>query len=75
MLGSVDLSSFFFPFSRYSEFQKVLTSIEKNEPGGLDAFSKSYEKFGIHVSPDGTAVCYEWCPEAKDLYLWGEFSQ
>lgn len=63
------------PFSRYSEFQKLLTLIETNEPGGLDAFTKSYETFGIHVLQDGTAVCREWCPGAKELYLWGEFSQ
>lgn len=62
-------------FSRYSEFQKLLALIETNEPGGLDAFTKSYETFGIHVLQDGTAVCREWCPGAKELYLWGEFSQ
>jgi len=60
---------------RYSCFKKLLTDIENNEDGGLDAFTRSYEKFGMNIRPDGTIYCQEWCPGAQALYLRGEFSQ
>jgi len=59
---------------RYVLFRNLCKSIEGNESGGLDAFTRSYESYGIHVKPDGTVECLEWCPGAKEIYLWGEFN-
>ena len=60
---------------RYSCFKKLWEDIENNEDGGLDKFTRSYEKFGINAQPDGSVYCHEWCPGAQALYLRGEFSQ
>ncbi|KAF0301684.1 1,4-alpha-glucan-branching enzyme [Amphibalanus amphitrite] len=58
---------------RYGEFTKLLHSINEHE-GGLDHFSRGYERFGLHVQPDGSISCLEWCPAAEALYLKGEFN-
>jgi len=58
---------------RYAEFSKLLTGISERE-GGLDHFSRGYERFGLHVAPDGSVTCLEWCPAAEALYLKGEFN-
>jgi len=52
-----------------------LDDIENNEDGGLDKFTRSYERFGMKVQPDGSVVCHEWCPGAQALFLRGDFSQ
>ena len=54
---------------------KFLEEIETHEPGGLDSFSRSYEQYGIHAMPDGSIHCLEWCPGAKELFLFGQFSE
>lgn len=59
---------------RYGCFKKLLGDIENNEEGGLDTFTRSYEKFGVHGRPDGSVHCLEWCPGAQALYLRGEFN-
>ncbi|KAI0207444.1 1,4-alpha-glucan-branching enzyme [Lamellibrachia satsuma] len=59
---------------RYGCFQHALKGIEHNEPGGLDHFTLSYERFGLHVKSDGSVACMEWCPGAQDLFLWGDFN-
>ncbi|XP_037089973.1 1,4-alpha-glucan-branching enzyme-like isoform X2 [Pollicipes pollicipes] len=58
---------------RYAEFSKLLAGINEHE-GGLDHFSRSYERFGMHVDRDGSVTCLEWCPAAEALYLKGEFN-
>ena len=62
-------------FFRYGCFQQMLKDIETKEPGGLDHYSLSYERFGIQAKSDGSVSCLEWCPGAQDLYLWGDFSK
>ena len=59
---------------RYGCFTEFLEKIEKNEKGGLESYSTSYREFGIHGLPDGSVTCKEWCPGAKELFLWGDFS-
>ena len=49
--------------------------MNSNEEGGLDKFTKSYAEFGMHVQPNGAVHCKEWCPGAKHVYLWGDFSK
>ena len=60
---------------RYNCFKKLLNSLNANETGGLEKFSRSYEEYGVHVRPGGVVYCKEWCPGAKQLYLWGDFSK
>lgn len=54
---------------RYSCFKKLWDDIENNEEGGVDKFTRSYERFGVHPRPDGSVYCLEWCPGAQALYL------
>lgn len=42
--------------------------------GGIDEFSRSFEKYGLHAAPDGTLTGLEWCPGADRLTLMGDFS-
>lgn len=60
---------------RYYIFRDYIDDIERKEPGGMDGFTKAYETFGIHVKPDGSVVWHEWCPGAKDLRAYGDFSK
>ncbi len=60
--------------SRYGCLQKLLQQIEAGE-GGLEKFSRGYEKFGIHVNPDNSITCHEWAPLAQGLFLKGDFSK
>ena len=62
-------------YFRYGCFQSLLKNIEKNEVGGLDSFTKGYQKYGIQVQQDNSIHCLEWAPNATALYLWGEFSK
>lgn len=58
---------------RYKEFCNLKRRIEEHE-GSLEKFSKGYERFGINKTYEG--VTYrEWAPEAKGLYLIGDFSE
>ena len=45
------------------------------EEGGLEKFSRGYEKFGLHVNPDNSITCHEWAPLAQGLFLKGDFSK
>jgi len=62
-------------YCRYGCFKKIVNDIENNEDGGLEKFTRGYDKFGIHPRPDGSVVCYEWCPGAQALFLRGDFSK
>ena len=58
---------------RHDQFTKLLEEIEKSE--GLEVFSKSYEKFGLHVNEKNEVIGYEWVPGAEALFLRGDFNQ
>ncbi|XP_027205270.2 1,4-alpha-glucan-branching enzyme [Dermatophagoides pteronyssinus] len=57
---------------RYSEFQKLLSNIDKTE--GIEKFIHSYREFGIHVLSDNSIRCLEWAPGAQAVYLRGDFN-
>ena len=42
--------------------------------GGLDAFSRGYERFGFNEQPDGAIRYAEWAPGAVAAALIGDFS-
>lgn len=58
---------------RYGCFQDYLKRIAAGD-GSLDQFTKSYQKFGIHIEHDGSVYCLEWAPGAKAVYLAGDFN-
>ncbi|THU50859.1 hypothetical protein C4D60_Mb06t24770 [Musa balbisiana] len=57
---------------RYDQYKKMRETIDQYE-GGLDAFSRGYEKFGFQRSANG--ITYrEWAPGAKWATLIGDFN-
>eukprot|EP00249_Psilotum_nudum_P019294 c27182_g1_i1 orf=709-3138(+) len=57
---------------RYEQYKKKRDLIDKHE-GGLEAFSRGYEKMGFVKSLDG--ITYrEWAPGAKRASLIGDFN-
>ncbi|KAM0907710.1 hypothetical protein ACQ4PT_015932 [Festuca glaucescens] len=57
---------------RYSLYRRIRSDIDQYE-GGMDAFSRGYEKFGFNCSAEG--ITYrEWAPGAHDdLGVWEIF--
>ncbi|GJM85150.1 hypothetical protein PR202_ga01576 [Eleusine coracana subsp. coracana] len=57
---------------RYSLYRRLRSDIDQYE-GGLEAFSRSYEKFGFNRSAEG--ITYrEWAPGAHSAALIGDFN-
>lgn len=57
---------------RYSQYKKMREAIDKYE-GGLEAFSRGYERMGFTRS--ATGITYrEWAPGAKSAALIGDFN-
>lgn len=76
--GIVQLDPWLSPFkdalrSRYSRAQKWIKTINETE-GGLEKFSRGYEKFGLVVNQNGDITYREWAPNALRAYLMGDFS-
>ncbi|KAG8898561.1 alpha-1,4-glucan branching enzyme [Tulasnella sp. 403] len=59
--------------ARWELYTKWKATIDSTE-GGYDAFSKGYEKFGIHAAEDGTITYREWAPNAVEAALIGDFN-
>ncbi|OQN99555.1 1,4-alpha-glucan-branching enzyme [Cryoendolithus antarcticus] len=76
--GVVQLDGYLEPFkpqlrSRFSKAQKWINDIDKSE-GGLEKFSRGYERYGFNISSDGTITYREWAPNAMRAYLVGDFN-
>ncbi|KAK9717434.1 alpha-1,4-glucan branching enzyme [Basidiobolus ranarum] len=75
--GIIELDPWLKPFApvlakRYAKFQEWCSKIEQYE-GGLDKFSRGYEKMGLNVTREG--ILYrEWAPNAVAASLIGEFN-
>ena len=54
-------------------FEKMKNLIENKE--GMDRFTRGYENYGVVVTPEGGIRCQEWAPNARALYLQGDFSK
>ncbi|KAI9831241.1 MAG: 1,4-alpha-glucan-branching enzyme [Sarea resinae] len=76
--GVVQLDPWLSPFkeslkSRYSHAQKWIQDLNESE-GGLEAFSRGFEKFGLNVLGNGDITYREWAPNATQAYLIGDFN-
>lgn len=58
---------------RYDQFEHVLEHINETE-GGLDTFSRGYEKFGFTIEEGGIRY-REWAPGVSAAFLIGDFSK
>ncbi|GFS24264.1 1,4-alpha-glucan-branching enzyme [Elysia marginata] len=58
---------------RYTCLKELINKID-NDEGGLDQFTRGYEKFGVHRQPDNSIEVTEWAPGAAGIYLRGEFN-
>uniref|UniRef100_A0A7E4V834 1,4-alpha-glucan branching enzyme n=1 Tax=Panagrellus redivivus TaxID=6233 RepID=A0A7E4V834_PANRE len=58
---------------RYRVFRENLERLE-SLPGGLEETTLSYKKYGVHVLPDNSIHCLEWCPGVDGLALVGDFN-
>ncbi|PLW58528.1 hypothetical protein PCANC_00025 [Puccinia coronata f. sp. avenae] len=59
--------------NRIRKFKEWQSKIDETE-GGLDPFSKGYEKFGLIAQPDGSILYREWAPGAQKASLIGDFN-
>jgi 1,4-alpha-glucan branching enzyme len=59
---------------RFDAAQNWIEKINKTE-GGLEKFSRGYEKFGFIVLSNNDIVYREWAPNALRAYLIGDFSK
>ncbi|KAK0526512.1 alpha-1,4-glucan branching enzyme [Tilletia horrida] len=60
---------------RHAVYRKWVDAINQHE-GGLDAFSRGYERYGLIVDPSSNAVTYrEWAPGVQSAALVGDFNQ
>lgn len=78
-LGVLQIDPWLEPFKsalkeRFSRAQSWIKSINDTE-GGLEKFSRGYEKFGFMVKDNGDILYREWAPNATQAYLIGEFSK
>ena len=60
--------------SRFAYFEKWVRDIDEHE-GGLEAFSRGYERFGFNEQLDGGIRYAEWAPGAVAASLIGDFSE
>ncbi|KAH7411629.1 glycoside hydrolase superfamily [Phaeosphaeria sp. MPI-PUGE-AT-0046c] len=76
--GIVQLDGYLEPFtgalkSRFAKAQQWIKTIDETE-GGLEKFSRGYEKYGFIVQPNGDVLYREWAPNAMKAYLIGDFN-
>ncbi|KAE8348634.1 1,4-alpha-glucan-branching enzyme [Aspergillus coremiiformis] len=76
--GVIQLDPWLDPFrnalkQRFNFIECWVKTINETE-GGLDKFSKGYEKFGFNVQPNGDIIYREWAPNAVQAELVGEFN-
>ena len=76
--GVVQLDPWLSPFKdalrrRYGHAQDWIKKIDETE-GGLETFSRGFQKFGFNVHDDGTIVYREWAPNATHAFLIGDFN-
>ncbi|KAL1978884.1 hypothetical protein VTN31DRAFT_1743 [Thermomyces dupontii] len=59
--------------ARYNYAQSWIERINETE-GGLEKFSRGYERFGLTVNERGDITYREWAPNAVEAHLIGDFN-
>jgi 1,4-alpha-glucan branching enzyme len=59
--------------TRYRQMKDWQAKIDATE-GGLEKFSRGYERFGLNVGKNNEVVYREWAPNAVKASLIGDFS-
>ena len=60
---------------RWDKFKNLRQAIEDNEEGGIEGFSRGYEKMGFNRNEETGEITYrEWAPNAKSACLFGDFN-
>lgn len=59
---------------RHRRLTDWINKINASE-GGLEKFSRGYERYGLNVAPNGDVVYREWAPGAVSANLIGDFSE
>jgi hypothetical protein len=60
--------------TRWRSMRDWQERIDKTE-GGMEKFSRGYERFGLNVGPNNEVVYREWAPNAVKANLIGDFSE
>ncbi|KKY15189.1 putativealpha-glucan branching enzyme [Phaeomoniella chlamydospora] len=76
--GVIQLDPWLEPFKdalrhRFSKAQDWIKTINDTE-GGLEKFSRGFEKFGFNVSDNNDITYREWAPNAEQAFLIGDFN-
>jgi len=76
--GVIQLDPWLEPFkdslkSRYAKAQRWIKTLDETE-GGLEKFSRGYEKYGFTFGADGSITYREWAPNAEQAFLIGDFN-
>lgn len=58
---------------RFAKAQSWLNNINQYE-GGLEKFSRGYERYGFIVGANGDITYREWAPNAEQAFLTGDFN-
>lgn len=77
--GIIQLDPWLSPFkdalrSRFAKAQSWIRTINETE-GGMDKFTRGFEKFGFTFSENGDITYREWAPNAEKASLIGDFNQ
>jgi 1,4-alpha-glucan branching enzyme len=59
--------------TRYRQMRDWQAKIDQTE-GGIDKFTRGYERFGLNVGPKNEVIYREWAPNAVKANLIGDFS-
>jgi len=58
---------------RYEQYRNIKQAICENE-GGLEKFAEGYKHMMGFMKRDGGVLYREWAPDAKEVYLTGDFN-
>eukprot|EP00096_Caligus_rogercresseyi_P014748 TRINITY_DN7241_c0_g1_i1.p1 TRINITY_DN7241_c0_g1~~TRINITY_DN7241_c0_g1_i1.p1 ORF type:complete len:698 (+),score=186.61 TRINITY_DN7241_c0_g1_i1:63-2156(+) len=58
---------------RHGVFHDALSRIQEVE-GGIRSFSSGFKDYGCHVDDSNNFVVHQWAPQAKAMWIYGDFN-